>query len=220
MAASKDAERMNAIRGELYTPVVGDILDELGYRRQFLPPEIHGIKNEMVVVGRAMPVLVADVTGPQTKPFGRLTEALDQLEPGEVYVAQNATIPCSAWGEILTATARQRGAVGAVVDGYHRDTPRVLQQEFPVFSRGGYAQDAAVRSSVIDFRCQVRIGDVEIAPGDLIFGDIDGVIVIPAAVEDEVIERALAKARTENTVRSAIEAGMSSTEALRTYGVL
>ncbi|WP_022894763.1 RraA family protein [Agromyces subbeticus] len=220
MTASNDAERMEAIRAELYTPVVGDILDELGYRRQFLPPEIHGIQNEMVVVGRAMPVLVADVTGQQTKPFGMLTEALDQLEPGEIYVAQNATIPCSAWGEILTATARQRGAVGAVVDGYHRDTPRVLQQDFPVFSRGGYAQDAAVRSSVIDFRCQVRIGDVEIAPGDLVFGDIDGVVVIPAAVEDEVIERALSKARTENLVRSAIESGMSSTEALRTYGVL
>lgn len=212
--------RMDAIREQLYTPVVGDILDELGYRRQFLPPEIRGIRETSRVVGRAMPVLVADVVGPQRVPFGRLTEALDQLEPGEVYIAQNATVPCSAWGEILTATARQRGAVGAVVDGYHRDTPRVLEQDFPVFSRGGYAQDAAVRASVLDYRCRIRIGDVEIEPGDLIFGDLDGVIVIPAAVEDEVIERALAKASTENTVRQAIEAGMSSTEALRTYGVL
>ncbi|WBU37518.1 RraA family protein [Homoserinibacter sp. YIM 151385] len=211
---------MDAIREQLYTPVVGDILDELGYRRQFLPPEIRGIRETSRVVGRAMPVLVADVVGPQRVPFGRLTEALDQLEPGEVYIAQNATVPCSAWGEILTATARQRGAVGAVVDGYHRDTPRVLEQDFPVFSRGGYAQDAAVRASVLDYRCRIRIGDVEIEPGDLIFGDLDGVIVIPAAVEDEVIERALAKASTENTVRQAIEAGMSSTEALRTYGVL
>lgn len=217
---TKEAERLDAIRAELYTPVVGDILDELGHRRQFLPPEIHGMRQDMRVVGRAMPVVVADITGPQRSPFGRLTEALDQLEPGEVYLAQNATLPCSAWGEILTATARQRGAVGAVVDGYHRDTPRVLQQSFPVFSRGSYAQDAAVRSSVIDFRCRVRIGDVEIAPGDLVFGDIDGVLIIPAAVEDEVIERALAKARTENRVRDAIERGMSSTEALATFGVL
>lgn len=215
-----DSARIDAIRTELYTPVVGDILDELGHRRQFLPPGIRGVRDDMKVVGRAMPVLIADVTGPQRTPFGRLTEALDQLEAGEVYLAQNATMPCSAWGEILTATARQRGAAGAVVDGYHRDTPRVLQQEFPVFSRGGYAQDAAVRSSVIDFRCRVRIGDVEVAPGDLVFGDVDGVVIIPAEVEDEVIERAFAKARTENRVRQAIEGGMSSTEALATFGVL
>lgn len=212
--------QLESIRDQLYTPVVGDILDELGYRRQFLPPEIHGIRQDTRVIGRAMPVLIADVVGPQAKPFGRLTEALDQLERGEVYIAQNATIPCSAWGEILTATALQRGAVGAVVDGYHRDTPRVLEQGFPVFSRGRYAQDAAVRSSVLDYRCRIRIGDVEIDPGDLIFGDLDGVIVIPAAVEGEVIERALVKANAENVVRAAIEGGMSSTEALRSYGVL
>ena len=215
-----DHERLTAIRTELYTPVVGDILDELGYRRQFLPPEIHGMSDGMKVVGRAMPVLIADVTGPQQRPFGRLTEALDQLRPGEVYLAQNANVPCSAWGEILTATARQRGAAGAVVDGYHRDTPRVLEQDFPVFSRGSYAQDAGVRASVLDFRCRIRIGDVEIEPGDIVFGDIDGVVVIPAAIEIEVVERALAKARTENVVRDAIETGMSSTEAFSTFGVL
>lgn len=217
---STESPRFDSIRAELYTPVVGDILDELGYRRQFLPPGIMGITPAAKVVGRAMPVLIADVTGPQEQPFGRLTEALDQLQPGEVYIAQNATVPCAAWGEILTATARRRGAVGAVVDGYHRDTPRILEQDFPVFSRGPYAQDAGVRSSVIDYRCRIRIGDVEIAPGDLIFGDIDGVLVVPAEVEDEAIARALEKARAENVVRQAIEEGMSSTDAFRTYGVL
>jgi regulator of RNase E activity RraA len=110
--------------------------------------------------------------------------------------------------------------VGAVVDGYHRDTPRVLEQDFPVFSRGAYAQDAAVRASVVDFRCLIRIGEVDLAPGDLVFGDVDGVVVIPSAVADEVIARALVKARAENVVRDAIEAGMSSTEAFRSYGVL
>lgn len=217
---STESPRFESIRAELYTPVVGDILDELGYRRQFLPPGVMGITAATKVVGRAMPVLIADVTGPQERPFGRLTEALDQLQPGEVYIAQNATVPCAAWGEILTATAVQRGAVGAVVDGYHRDTPRVLEQDFPVFSRGSYAQDAGVRSSVIDYRIRIRIGDVEIAPGDLVFGDIDGVLIVPAEVEDETIARALEKARAENIVRQAIEEGMSSTDAFRTYGVL
>lgn len=220
MAKTAEAARFESLRSELYTPVVGDVLDQLGFRRQFLPPGIRGITSETKVVGRAMPVLAADVTGPQRTPFGRLTDALDQLQPGEVYLAQNASIPCSAWGEILTATARQRGAVGAVVDGYHRDTPRVLEQDFPVFSRGAYAQDAGVRASVLDYRCRVRIGDVEVEPGDVVFGDIDGVLVIPAAVEDEVIDRALIKARAENVVRRAIEGGMSSSEAFSTFGVL
>ena len=204
----------------LYTPVIGDVMDVLGYTHQFLPSDIRGIRPEMTVVGRAMPVLIADKFDNSRKPFGLLTEALDQLEPGEIYLARGGRPECSAWGEILTATARGRGAVGAVVDGFHRDTPKVLSQDFPVFSRGAYGQDAGPRSSVIDFRVPVQIGQVSVTPGDLVFGDIDGVVVIPQAIEDEVIERALAKATAENTVRAAIERGMSSTEALRTYGVL
>ena len=89
------------------------------------------------------------------------------------------TMRCAYWGEILTATARMRGAVGAVVDGFHRDTPRVLEQNWPVFSRGRYAQDSSVRMQVVDYRCPMKIGDVSIEPGDLVFGDLDGVIVIP-----------------------------------------
>lgn len=220
MNTAEEKDLFALVRSELYTPVVGDILDQLGFRRQFLPPQIRAIKEGMTVLGRAMPVLLADVTGPQKRPFGRLTEALDQLRDGEVYLAQNAKLPSAAWGEILTATARQRGAVGAVVDGYHRDTPKVLEQDFPVFSLGAYAQDSAVRSSVLDFRCRIRIGDVEIEPGDIVFGDVDGVLVVPSVVEDEVFERALDKARAENVVRGAIENGMSSTEAFRVYGVL
>jgi regulator of RNase E activity RraA len=208
------------MRDELYTPVVGDVLDALGRWRQFLPPGIHSITPNAKVIGRAMTVLAADVTGHQAQPFGRLTEALDQLEPGEVYIAQTPSMPCAAWGEILTATARLRGAVGAVLDGYHRDTPRVVEQGFPVFSRGAYAQDAGVRSYVLDYRCRIRLGDVEIEPGDIVFGDVDGVVIIPQAIEAEVIARALDKARAENVVRQAIEAGMSATDAFRTYGVL
>lgn len=119
-----DVEKFALIRERLYTPVVGDSLDALGYFHQFLPPEIHGITREACLVGRAMPALIADVFGPQPEPFGRLTEALDQLEPGEIYVARNGERPTSGWGEVLTATAKARGAAGAVIDGYHRDTRR------------------------------------------------------------------------------------------------
>ena len=127
---------------------------------------------------------------------------------------------CAAWGEILTATARTRGGVGAVIDGFHRDTPRVLEQNWPVFSRGSFAQDAGVRSSVMDFRCTVEIGGVLVEPGDLIFGDIDRVLVIPRAIEGHIIEMALEKVAGEKIVRKEIEAGSTSTAVFDRYGIL
>ena len=220
MTWSDDGELFALVRDTLYTPVVGDILDAAGYWHQFLPPAIRPLRDNMKVVGRAMPVLIADAWGPHPDPFGRLTEALDQIRPGEIYLATGGSRNCAAWGEILTATARVRGGAGAVIDGYHRDTPRVLEQNWPVFSRGGFAQDAAVRSRVIDFRCPVEIEGVRIVPGDLVFGDIDGVVVVPHAVEREVFEKALEKARGEKLVRKAIEQGMSSTDAFRKFGIL
>jgi len=215
-----DAERLALVCDRLYTPVVGDVLDQLGRTHQFLPQAIHALRPDVVLVGRAMPVLITDVFEAQRSPFGRLTEALDQLEPGEVYLARNGRAQCAAWGEILTATARARGAAGAVIDGFHRDTIRVLEQDWPVFSRGSFAQDAGIRTSVVDYRVPLEIDGVLVSPSDLIFGDIDGVVVVPRAVEDEVLELALTKAAAENVVRQAIEDGMSSTDAFATYGVL
>ncbi|MER6943083.1 RraA family protein [Nonomuraea sp. NPDC000554] len=215
-----DADRLDLVRRHLYTPVVGDVLDAMGRTHQFLPPEIRPLLPGVTLVGRAMPVLITDVFGPQAQPFGKLTAALDQLQPGEVYLARRGRVNCAAWGEILTATARMRGAVGAVIDGYHRDTPKVVEQAWPVFSRGGYAQDAAVRASVVDYRVPIEIDGVTISPGDLVIGDVDGVVIIPADIEHEVLERALEKATAEKTVRASIEAGMSSTEAFATYGIL
>lgn len=208
------------MREKLYTPVVGDILDGIGRYHQFLPQPIQPLRENMVVVGRAMPVLMIDVHGSQKKPFGLLTEALDDLKPGEVYLAGGGNMRCAYWGELLTAAARTRGAAGAVVDGFHRDTPKVLEQDWPVFSRGRYAQDSSVRTAVADFRCAIEIGGVWIEPGDLVFGDLDGVVIVPRAVEKEVITRAVEKARGEKVVRKAIEGGISATAAFKQFGIL
>lgn len=215
-----DSERFAVVNSSLYTAVIGDVLDQLGRLHQFLPPEVRPIRPGLRVVGRAMPALLGDVDGTPARPFGRLTDALDALQPGDVYLARRGRQSCAAWGEILTATARIRGATGAVVDSFHRDTPRVLEQDFPVFSRGAYGQDAGARSVVLDYGVATEIGGVSVSPGDLVVGDVDGVLIVPAEVEAEVLERALEKARAENLVREAIEKGMSSTEAFATYGVL
>ena len=215
-----DEELFALVERELYTPVVGDSLDALKRYHQFLPQPIQPMREEMKVVGRAMPGLMIDVHGPQKKPFGLLTEALDDLKPGEVYVTGGGAMRCAYWGELLTATARTRGAVGAVVDGFHRDTPKVLEQNWPVFSRGRYAQDSSVRTAVTEFRCPIEIGGVWIEPGDLVFGDLDGVVIVPKALEGEVITRALEKARGEKVVRKAIEGGMTATAAFKKFGIL
>jgi 4-hydroxy-4-methyl-2-oxoglutarate aldolase len=215
-----DAELFRLMKEVLYTPVVGDILDGLGCCHQFLPQPVQPALDTMKVAGRAMPVVMIDVHGPQKKPFGLLTEALDQLQPGEIYVASGGDMRCAYWGEILTATARTRGAAGAVINGFHRDTPQMLSQNWPVFSRGRYAQDSSVRTKVVDFRCALEVGEVWIEPGDLVFGDLDGVVIVPRKYEKEVIVKALEKARGEKLVRKEIEAGMSSTAAFKKYGIL
>lgn len=215
-----DADLFDLFRSELYTPVVGDILDTLGLYHQFLPQPVQPALTAMKLIGRAMPVLMIDVYGEQDQPFGRLTEALDQLEPGDIYLASGGAMRCAYWGEILTATARTRGANGAVINGYHRDTPQMLEQDWPVFSRGRFAQDSGVRTKVVDYRCRIEVGPVTVQPGDLVFGDLDGVLVIPRAYEAEVVEKALEKARGEKLVRKEIEGGMSSTAAFAKYGIL
>ena len=215
-----DQELFELIKNELYTPVVGDILDGMGYCHQFLPQAVGPIRETDKLVGRAMPVLMIDVYGPQKKPFGLLTEALDQLEEGEIYLASGGDMRCAYWGELLTATARTRKAVGAVINGFYRDSQRVMEQNFPVFSRGRYAQDSSVRTQVADFRCTIEVGQVTVNPGDLVFGDIDGVLIIPKDIVPEVIEKSLEKARGEKVVRKAIEGGMTATKAFMKYGIL
>ena len=214
-----DDELFALMKERLYTPVVGDILDAMGYAHQFLPAGIHPLRDDMKIAGRACTVLECDVFEPQKNPFGLLTEALDQLEKNDVYIATGAH-NSALWGELLTAAARKRGAVGAVLDGYTRDTPQVLQQNFPVFARARWAQDSSIRTNVIDFRCTIEIGGVTIHNGDLVFADMDGVLIIPREAAGECLEKALEKAAGEKLVRRAIEEGMSATEAFRKFGIL
>lgn len=235
MAVWKNDEEMFLLMKEkLYTPVVGDILDQMGFVHQFLPAEIRPLSamtpaslikddgkadNRMKLAGFACTVLENDVFGAPKKPFGYLTEALDQLRPNDVYIATGAH-NSALWGELLTTTAKVRGAAGAVLDGYTRDTPQVLGLNWPVFARACWAQDSSVRTYVCDYRCTIEIGQATIHDGDIIFGDIDGVLVIPRAVHAEVLEKALVKASGEKKVRAAIEGGMSATEAFAKFGIL
>ncbi|MCC7446796.1 MAG: RraA family protein [Anaerolineae bacterium] len=224
-----DEELFKLARTELFTAVVGDVMDKLGLRVQFLPPQIQPLRPDMVAIGRAMTVLEADVfeesvTGTgnalMTKPFGLMLEALDDLKPNEVYICTGASPRYALWGELMSTRAIKLGAAGAVLNGYSRDTPGILALNFPTFSYGRSAQDQGPRGKVIDFRVPLEIGGVKVMPGDIVFADLDGVCVVPRQAEQEVFVKALEKARGEKKVKQAIEAGMSATEAFKTFGIM
>ncbi len=220
---SSDEELFDTLRRELFTAVVGDVMDTMGLLRQFLPPQLRPLRDDMVVTGRAMTVLEADVpsdTDLATEPFGLMFRALDDLKAGEVYVCAGGSPRYALWGELMSTRATKLGAAGAVVDGYHRDTSGILRLGFPTFSYGGYAQDQAPRGKVTDFRVPLEVGGVKVTPGDIVFGDLDGVCVIPRDAEEEVFRSALEKVQKENLVGQAIEEGMSAQEAFEKFGVM
>ncbi len=226
---NSDEELFALAKRELFTAVVGDVMDKMGLLHQFLPPRLQPLRDDMVALGRALPVLEADVfseaeTGTgnpaMAKAFGLLFEALDDLQTNEIYVCTGGSPRYALWGELMSTRAMKLGAAGAVLDGYSRDTPGILQLGFPTFSSGRYAQDQGPRGKVIDFRVSIEIEGVRIRPGDIIFGDVDGVLVIPREAEEEAFTRALEKARGEKLVQKAIEDGMSACEAFATFGIM
>lgn len=227
-AWENDSELFTLMRRELYSAVLGDVLDQMGYLHQFLPSRIQPLRESMVVAGRAMTVLEADASDVLSygqnpimkKSFGLMLEALDDLRENEVYICSGASPAYALVGELMCTRMKILGAAGAVVNGFHRDTRGILELGFPCFSYGRYAQDQAPRGKVIDYRVPIEMEGVRVLPGDIVFGDLDGVLVIPRAIEREVIERAYAKATGEKTVAEAIGKGMSAVESFRIHGIM
>src|ERR1017187_4306811 len=214
---------------ELFTSVVGDVMDKLKLLHQFLPPQIRPLDPEYVVIGRAMPVLSGDVFEEKVhasankmmeKPFGLMLEALNDLKPNEIYVNTGSSPRNAMWGEMMTTRARVLGAAAAIVNGYARDTRAWLEMGFPVFEFGSYGQDCGPRYKVYDYRVPIEIGQARIEPGDILFGDVDGICVIPVSVEAEVFSLALEKARGEKLVKKDLEQGVSAVSAFARHGIM
>jgi regulator of RNase E activity RraA len=226
---NNDDELFALCRQGLFSAVLGDVMDLMGRVHQFLPPQIQPLKDDMVVVGRAMPVLEADDHGGEgpgrinpllNGPFGLMLRALDDLQKNEVYVCTGASPTYALVGELMATCGKNRGAAGFVVDGWTRDTPGIIATGVPVFSHGRYAQDQRPRGRVVDYRCTIKMGAVLVRPGDIIFGDLDGTCVVPREIEKEVIEAAWAKAHGEKRVFEAIKAGMGAQAAWDKFGIL
>jgi len=225
-----DNELFTLVKQELFTALVGDILDKLGFLHQFLPQQLKPLDPKMVIIGRAMPVLETDVYSEvvedthlpiMQKPFGLMFEALDSLQENEVYICTGSSPKYALWGGLMSARAIKLKAAGAVMNGFSRDTNQVIDLNFPTFSLGSYAQDQGPRGKVVDYRVAIEWDNIRISPGDVIFGDRDGVLVIPKETEEEVFVKAIEKAGIEKLVLRTLENdGLSSVAAFNKFGIM
>jgi regulator of RNase E activity RraA len=209
------------MRRHLYSAVVCDALDQVGLTRQSPRVRLAPLTVETVLVGRCKTTLWADMAHADPRPYELELVAVDTCRPDDVLIAAaGGTVRSGLWGELLSTAARTSGCVGAIVDGAVRDLVKMRQMGFPIFARGTCIYDSRDRNRVIDVDVPVEIDGVRFAPGDLVVADVDGVVVVPREVEEEVLAIAWKKVHTENEVRAAIAGGMSATEAFKKYGTL
>jgi len=221
MKFKNDTELFETMERKLYSSVVSDIVDQLGYRNQAMRADINPMWPGAVVAGRAHTALSADIYEVKENPYENEIAAVDSLKPNDVLVAgTNRSTETSLWGELLSTACRARGARGAVIDGYTRDLVRIAEMKFPVFATGTRPLDSKGRSIVIEYGRPVKCGDVLVHEGDIVLADIDGVIVIPQEIEDKVIELSLEKASAEDTVRDELLKGALLGDVFKKYGVL
>lgn len=221
MAVPERSLSLDDIRKGLYTAVICDVLDGLGYTHQSPRVPLLPMTVERVLVGRCKTTLWCDMFHTDPKPYELELQAVDTCQPDDVLIcAAGGSMRSGIWGELLTTAARNRGCVGVIVDGAVRDIAAMRRMEFPVFARGRSPYDSQNRQRVVDLDVRVEIDGVSFHPGDLVVADADGVVVIPRAVEEEVLRRAWQKVHAENRSRDAIRRGMLAREAYAKYGVL
>lgn len=206
---------------DLYSAVIADVLDDLGHREQALAPEVTSLLGGSRLFGRALTVNATAVFEIPEEPYRKELEAVDALTEGDVLMAAvSGPGHCGFWGELLTTAAVGKGARGAVIDGYTRDLEAIAKLEFPLFARGCSPLDSKGRTDVIEVGGAIRCGGVHVRSGDYVFGDRDGVVVIPAAAVDEVLAAAFRKVSQESEMRVALREGMGVLAAYERYGVL
>ena len=216
-------EILDQARNKLYTAVISDTLDGMGILSQALPPGVRPLDESLVLCGRArtglyMPVYHDDEA---LDVYEHEIALVDDLRPGDVAVfscAGNSRI--APWGELLSTAACARGAHGCVTDGLVRDVRMIREMGFPVFAGGIGPLDTKSRAKMMMADVPSEIGDAKISPGDIIFGDVDGVVAIPEPVASEVLDAAMQKVTEENNVRDELAAGAKLKDVFDKYGIL
>jgi regulator of RNase E activity RraA len=207
----------------LYTAVVSDSLDELGYRDRVMRENLRPLFPTVPFAGWARTITCVDVYHTDADPYAVEIESVDSILPGEAVVVSTGSVPSirnAPWGELLSTAAKARGARGAVIDGLVRDVRKIEQLAFPVFAVGVKPVDSRGRGVVNAYNVPALCGGVLVNPGDLVFADHDGVVVIPPEVLPAVICLAKEKTARENDSRPELMRGAYLRDVYRKYGVL
>ncbi|HXA04348.1 MAG TPA: RraA family protein [Bryobacteraceae bacterium] len=205
----------------LYSAVLCDVLDTFDLRHQALSHQIRPLFSEARVIGRARTLLSRPVDRFPEKPYAMELEALDTLVEYDVVVfTTDADLSAAVWGELLSIAALAKGARGAIIDGLTRDAAKIREARFPVFARGISSYDSHGRSEVIAYDVPIQCDGVAVQPGDIVFGDYDGVVVIPASKVEIVIEKAEVKVRREGIVGEEFKRGRKVADVFAEHGIL
>ena len=216
-----DLELFDHVERNLYTAVLSDALDELGYRQQAMRETIRPLSPDLVFAGWARTISCMDVYHLCDRPYDTEIEAVDSLLRGEVAVVATGDSKRTApWGELLSTAAQSRGARGAVIDGLVRDVKKIQALGFPVFATGIKPVDSQGRGLVIDYNIPVECQGVLVMPGDLVVADYDGVVVVPAGIVTEAVRLATDKVSRENHSRQDLMNGLLLRQVYDKYGVL
>lgn len=208
---------------ELYSAVVADTLDSLGYHDQCVAPGLSAIKEGMRIAGFArtgiyMPVFHDDA---ELNVYEQELRLIDDLKPGEVPILVcNGDVGMAPWGELLSTRAQYLGASGCITDGSIRDVASVAKMRFPVFSAGRYPADTKYRGKMVLADMPARLGGARVKSGDLVIADEDGIVVAPSELVNDVLRGALEKVRKEDTVRDELRAGATLGDVFARHGIL
>lgn len=220
-ATSKEMQWFDHIENNLYTAVISDSLDELGYRDQAMRKDVRPLARHFRCVGWVRTIVCVDVFDVPDNPYALEIEAIDSLLPGEVAIVTTGDSERNApWGELLSTAAMTRGARGAIIGGLVRDVQKIIELQFPVFATGIKPVDSKGRGLVVNYNVPAECGGVQVNPGDLVVADYDGVVFVPAQVASEVIAMATDKVTRENHSRDELKAGAYLADVYRKYGVL
>ena len=220
----QDDPVVSEMRESFFCALISDVLDALGHRRMALPPSIRPLDERSKLVGRARTMLYAEVyapPGPDENHYLLEIRLVDSLRPGDVAVAAcGKSGRIAPWGGLLSTAATMRGAAGALMDGFVRDILHVKELEFPVFAGGVAPLDSNGRGKVIESDVPVEVGGVPVCPGDIVFGDADGCIIIPRALEEDVLAGGREKLAAENKSLQALRDGRLLEDVYEEFGVL